>query len=32
MIENGKVVEDGNPKELKMNSNSIFSTMLNAFA
>jgi ABC-type multidrug transport system fused ATPase/permease subunit len=30
IMENGKIIEDGNPRELKSNPNSTFSTMLNA--
>lgn len=30
IMENGKIIEDGNPKELKANPSSTFTTMLNA--
>jgi ABC-type transport system involved in cytochrome bd biosynthesis fused ATPase/permease subunit len=30
IMEKGKIIEDGNPKELKSNPNSTFYTMLNA--
>jgi ABC-type multidrug transport system fused ATPase/permease subunit len=30
IMENGKIIEDGNPKELKSNPKSIFTSMLNA--
>jgi ABC-type multidrug transport system fused ATPase/permease subunit len=29
-MENGKIIEDGNPRELKSNPKSIFAGMLNA--
>lgn len=30
IMENGKIIEDGNPQELKSNPKSVFTSMLNA--